>query len=79
MRLANNPRIASCMQSPPYLLLAISNLFETTPNPPTNYSSTTTTPWSTGTVAPPLFCPLVSGGRRREERSTKALPSIKKV
>jgi hypothetical protein len=23
------------MQSPPYLLLAISNLFETTPNPPT--------------------------------------------
>jgi hypothetical protein len=69
-----NPKIqhfASCMHSSLYLYLPNSNSFEAPPNPNTNHSSTTTTLWLTCNVAAPPFCPLVIGGRRREERSTR--------
>jgi hypothetical protein len=66
MRLANNPRIASCMKSPPYISLSNSKLFETSPNHHFDLSSTLTPLWTKCTVAAtPHPCPLVLGRRRK--------------
>jgi hypothetical protein len=60
MRLANTPRIASCMKSPPYLFPSISKLLETSPNHHFDLSSTLTPLWMKCTVeSTPLPCLLV--------------------
>jgi hypothetical protein len=54
MRLANNPKIASCMKSPPYLSLSNSKLFETSPNHHLDLPSTLSHLWSKFYYSSPL-------------------------
>jgi hypothetical protein len=53
------------------IIKTILNIFQLA-NPYPNHPCRPTTHWSTCTVAAPLFCPLVFGGRRREESSTRS-------